>query len=116
MVEEEKPKEETAGVSEPPEVVKDMIKVNGPAMGKTETIPDSLIDQAKKVNVAREEILDREEKLQARKEKLHAEEMVAGKGQMAKDPQTEENPHEYRMRVEKELAAGMAAGRTEFGN
>lgn len=42
--------------------------------------PNSVMDEAKQVNITRSELLDREEKLQDRKEKLHAEQMVAGKG------------------------------------
>lgn len=44
-----------------------------------------VIEEARRVNVERIEILDREEKLQARKEKLHAEEMVAGKGKVTEE-------------------------------
>jgi len=58
----------------------------------------NLIEEAKIVNTKKEELLDREEKLQTRKEKLHAEEMVAGKGQMTDDAQ-EETPKDYGERM-----------------
>ena len=59
------------------------------------------IEEAKIVNTKKEELLEREEKLQARKEKLHAEEMVSGKGKMTVDAQKEETPTEYTTRIMK---------------
>jgi len=60
----------------------------------------SVIDEAKKVNETRLEIIDREEKLMARSEKLHAEQLVSGKGQSTEEKH-EETPKEFSQRIMK---------------
>jgi len=81
--------------------------------GETKGIDSSpIMEEARAVNKEKAELLDREEKLQTRKEKFHAEQIVSGKGIMQEGNKQEETDKEYRMRINKE----MAAGRTEFGN
>lgn len=83
------------------ETVKEEIK-------EEEKTTNSLIDEAKKVNDAREAIIDREEKLQARKERLHAEELVAGKGQVTPESTAEKATNERIKAVGDATGAGWA--------
>ena len=72
------------------------------------------LEEAKEINERKAELLDREEALQKKKEDFAAEEMVGGRasaGGTAPEPE-KETPHEYRIRIEKE----MAEGKTEFGD
>ena len=92
--------------------------------GTTETKDDSgtgteaktltALEIADGINKKKEELLDREEALTARKENLAARESVGGETQAGQSSNTkvEESDHDYRVRVQKE----MAAGKTEFGN
>ena len=60
---------------------------------------NSLIDEANKVNKARLEIIEREEKLQTRKEKLHAEQLISGTAVNQTDGKKEETDKEYSDRL-----------------
>ena len=75
-------------------------------------VSSPVIEAAKAENDRKEELIKEEKKLMDRREKLHAEQMVGGHtvaGQPEQDKK-EETPHEYRIRIEKE----MAAGKTDF--
>ena len=60
----------------------------------------NFIDEARKANEEKKALLDREEKLQTRKEKLHAESMVTGKSVVQAEPQKsdEEKASDERVR------------------
>ena len=89
----------------------------------TEEVPESeptsparpsAIEEARAENDRREKLLKEENELQDRRESFEADRIVGGRaeaGGKTVKPK-EENPHEYRMRVEKE----MSQGKTEFGN
>lgn len=68
---------------------------------------DQIAERQARENTRREDILKREEALEARRR-------VGGLSEAGQAPQTpkDESPKEYRQRVEKE----MAAGKTDFGN
>ena len=73
---------------------------------------ENALDRADAINKEEAANLDREEKLQKRKEDLEAVKQVGGQtvaGQETPTPK-EETPKEYRARIEKE----MAAGKTDF--
>ena len=59
------------------------------------------LEEANRINKEKAELLDREEKLLNRKEKLHAEQMVGGHTQAATETQTtkEITPEEYAKKV-----------------
>ncbi len=79
-----------------------------------ETKTLTALEIADGINKKKEELLDRDEALTARKENLQARQDVGGEtqaGQASKE-KVEESDHDYRVRVQKE----MAAGKTEFGN
>ncbi len=70
--------------------------------------PSPTLEEAKAINAEKKDLLDREEILQTRKEKLHAEEMVSGKGVMQQgQPQKSEEEQASDARV-KEI--GQATG------
>ena len=67
----------------------------------TEQVGSNIVEEARKVNSERRIILEEEKKLQDRKEKLHAEQMLGGgsqAGQAAK-PKAKETDEEYSKRV-----------------
>ena len=67
---------------------------------------DSIVERQKRENDRREELISRDEKLQARK-------MIGGSSEAGQPSEKkEETPHDYRMRVQKELAEG----KTDFGD
>ena len=72
------------------------------------------MDRAEEINNVKSRNLKREEDLQTRKEEFAARTMVGGETEAGKpaEKSKDETPHEYRLRVEKELAEG----KTEFGN
>ena len=73
----------------------------------------SVLDRADEINDRKERILKREEALQDRKEAFAARKAVGGETEAGQATQKkEETPHEYRLRIEKE----MVEGKTEFGN
>lgn len=74
----------------------------------------SIVDEARAI---RDEIVKAKEDLQKendRRTKLNAEELLSSSagGRVEPAPAKEETPHEYRMRIEKE----MAEGKTDFSN
>ena len=76
--------------------------------------PLNLVEEAK---IVRDEILEAKAGLKKEKEellKVKSEAVLAGTGGGHIEPKTEadESPHDYRIRIQKE----MAAGKTEFGN
>ena len=95
MVDEEKKEKPEIKVASKEEVDKVKEEI------KKETIPESnsLIDEANKVNKARLEIIEREEKLQTRKEKLHAEQLISGTAVNQTDGKKEETDKEYSDRL-----------------
>lgn len=79
---------------------------------ETETTPqetkgDNVVDKAQKVKEELKEQMDRKEALLVREEALKAEKELGGETEAGEEPKkVEETPHEYRLRVEKELAEG----------
>lgn len=67
----------------------------------------SPLDEAREINLKKEELLKRDEELQTRKEKLEAQRMVGGRSGSGQTLETkEETPKEYNDRVEKEISEG----------
>lgn len=83
-----------------------------PTPDKGSGVPSD-IDRAEKNLEERKKIVEEEKKILDRKEKLQAIQMVGGHtvaGAEDTEPKKEESDHDYRMRIEKE----MAAGKTDF--
>ena len=78
-----------------------------------EPTENNALDRAEAANKEKKELLEREEKLQERKEKLHATQMVGGHTVAGKEePKKEENPKEYMERINKEIGEGKEDGFT----
>ena len=72
------------------------------AKPEEEKTPASELDRAEAANKEKRELIEREEKLQARKEKLHSIQMVGGRAEAGSEPEVkEETPKEYAQRVMK---------------
>lgn len=78
--------------------IKELKELEEEEVEEEEAEDETVIDEAKRVNQERQEILEREEKLMERKEKLHAEEMVAGKGRHQPE-KSQETAKEYADRI-----------------
>ena len=71
-----------------------------PKGDNVESVNSPVLLEAKRLNDEKKALLDREEALQLRKEKLHAEQMVGGRAMATGETQThEETPKEYAERV-----------------
>ena len=72
----------------------------------------SSLDEARAINKEKKELLDREEKLQKRKEDLHAEQMVGGHTLAGQEPgkPKEETDKDYSDRIDKEIREGKYNG------
>ena len=75
---------------------------------------NSELDKLKATNDEFEKELIKGRELRAEAQKLEAEKMVGGKSDAGQSPDKpkDETDHDYRMRIQKE----MAEGKTEFGN
>ena len=68
---------------------------------KSQDNTQSALDRAERANAEKRELLEREEKLTARKEKLAALQMVGGQAEAGQVPEKpkEETPQEYAKRI-----------------
>lgn len=82
--------------------------------GESAETPKSLIEKAEAAANRIEAANAKQEELVERQEAAKTREMLGGKAEagQAQAVKIEETPHEYRVRVERELAQG----KTEFGN
>lgn len=82
-----------------------------PKNPESPNVPSSL-EEARAINKEKKELLDREEKLQKRREDLHAEQMVGGHTQAGQEPEKPkvETDKEYSDRIDQQIREGKTDG------